>query len=41
MRLPSLAQNGPDTGRTRLGHFDENAFVFMQALESGASAIGR
>ena len=29
MRLPCFAENGPDAGRTGLGHLDENAFVFV------------
>ena len=29
VRLPWLPQNGPDASRTGLGHFNENAFVFV------------
>ena len=30
MRPPCFAKNGPDAGRTSLGHFDENAFVIVR-----------
>ena len=30
MWFPSFAQNRPDTGRTGLGHLDEDALVFMR-----------
>jgi hypothetical protein len=30
MRFPRFSQNRPNAGRARLGHFYENAFVFMR-----------
>ena len=30
MRFPRFAQNSPDTGRARLGHFYENALMFVR-----------
>jgi hypothetical protein len=30
MWFPRFAQNGPDTGRARLGHFYKNALMFVR-----------
>ena len=29
MRFPCLAENGPDTGRARLGYLNEDGLVFV------------
>ena len=46
MRFPCFAQNSPDAGRARLGHFNKNAFVLMRdhccaAMKRVMEAMGR
>ena len=39
MRFPCFAQNSPDAGRARLGHLNEDTFVFVRDHCSGCNGV--